>query len=104
MTIYVTQKPSYRLQGNKESPCCFDEGLGYIGFIKSLLDDYSQIYCVATKRDQAGIVIKEIKKMLDQAVPEVQERFDVYGKAQISKIMCKLTQSEIAPLSSDANT
>lgn len=78
--------------------------LGYIGFIKSLLDDYSQVYCVATKRDQAGIVIKEIKKMLDQSVPEVRERFDVYGKAQISKIMCKLTQSEIAPLSSDANT
>ena len=54
--------------------------------------------------DQAGIVIKEIKKMLDQSVPEVKERFDVYGKAQISKIMCRLTQSEIAPLSSDANT
>lgn len=42
--------------------------------------------------------------MLDQSVPEVKERFDVYGKAQISKIMCRLTQSEIAPLSSDANT
>ena len=28
--------------------------LGYIGFIKSLLEDYSQVYCVATKRDQAG--------------------------------------------------
>lgn len=54
--------------------------------------------------DQASIVIKEIKKMLDQSVPEVKERFDVYGKAQISKIMCRLTQSEIAPLSSDANT
>lgn len=54
--------------------------------------------------DQAGIVIKEIKKMLDQSVPEVKERFDVYGKAQISKIICRLTQSEIAPLSSDANT
>ena len=42
--------------------------------------------------------------MLDQSVEQVQDRFDVYGKAQISKIMCNLTQSEIAPLSSDANT
>lgn len=78
--------------------------LGYIGFIKSLLEDYSQIYTVATKRDQASIVIKEIKKMLDQSIEQVRDRFSVYGKAQISKIMCNITQSEIAPLSSDANT
>lgn len=54
--------------------------------------------------DQASIVIKEIKKMLDQSIEQVQDRFSVYGKAQISKIMCNITQSEIAPLSSDANT
>lgn len=57
-----------------------------------------------TKKDQAGIVIKEVKKMLDCAIPEVKSRFSVYGKASINKIVCKLTQSEIAPLSSDANT
>lgn len=78
--------------------------LGYIGFIKSLLYDYAQIYCVASKRDQAEIVIKEIKKMLDQSIPEVKSRFTVYGKAKINKILCEVTLSELAPLSSDANT
>lgn len=78
--------------------------LGYIGFIKSLLENYSQIFCCATKRDQAEIVIKEIKKMLDNAIPSVKERFTVYGKARISKIVCSLNMSELAPLSSDANT
>lgn len=78
--------------------------LGYIGFIKSLLENYSQIFCCATKRDQAEIVIKEIKKMLDNAIPSVKNRFTVYGKARISKIVCNYNQSELAPLSADANT
>ena len=78
--------------------------LGYIGFIKSLLYDYAQINCVATKKDQAEIVVKEIKKMLDKAIPQVRDRFTVYGKAKIHKIMCEVTLSEIAPLSADANT
>lgn len=42
--------------------------------------------------------------MLDQSIEQVQDRFNVYGKAQINKILCNITQSEIAPLSSDANT
>ena len=58
--------------------------LGYIGFIKSLLYDYAQVYTVASKRDQAEIVIKEIKKMLDKAIPSVKNRFTVYGKAKIN--------------------
>ena len=78
--------------------------LGYVGFIKSLLYDYAQINCVASKRDQAEIVVKEIKKMLDKAIPQVKQRFTVYGKAKINKIMCEVTLSEIAPLSADANT
>lgn len=78
--------------------------LGYIGFIKSLLYDYAQIFTVASKKDQAEIVIKEIKKMLDKAVPQVKNRFTVYGKAKINKIMCEITLSELAPLSADANT
>lgn len=78
--------------------------LGYIGFIKSLLENYSQIFCCATKRDQAEIVIKEIKKMLDNAIPCVKDRFTIYGKARIAKIVCNYNMSELAPLSSDANT
>jgi phage terminase large subunit-like protein len=78
--------------------------LGYIGFIKSLLYDYAQVYTVASKRDQAEIVIKEIKKMLDQSIPSVRDRFTVYGKAKINKILCEVTLSELAPLSSDADT
>lgn len=78
--------------------------LGYIGLFKSLLTEYAQIFCCATKRDQAEIVIKEMKKMLDQSIPQIKERFTIYGKQKINKLMCNLTQSELAPLSSDANT
>lgn len=77
---------------------------GLIMLIKALLKDFGQLTCVATKKDQAEIVIKEVKKLLDKAIPSVKERFDVYGKAKISKIMCNISQSEIYPLSSDANT
>ena len=77
---------------------------GLIMLIKSLLEDYGQLTCVATKKDQAEIVIKEVKKLLDKAIPSVKEKFDIYGKAKISKIMCNITQSEIYPLSSDYNT
>lgn len=78
--------------------------IGFMGMIKSLLSDYSQIYVCATKRDQAEIVIKEIKKLLDKAEPNVKDRFVVYGKAKINKIVCKINMSELAPLSADANT
>lgn len=78
--------------------------LGYVGMIKALLSNYSQIYVCATKRDQAEIVIKEMKKLLDNAISQVKDRFTIYGKARISKIICEITQSELAPLSSDANT
>lgn len=78
--------------------------LGLIMLIKSLLEQYGQFTTVATKKDQARIVIKEIKKLLDCSIPEVRERFTVYGKAEVSKIVCELSQSEIAPLSADANT
>lgn len=77
---------------------------GLIMLIKALLKDFGQLTCVATKKDQAEIVIKEVKKLLDKAIPCVKERFNVYGKAKVSKIMCSVTQSEIYPLSSDANT
>lgn len=78
--------------------------LGMILLIKGLLTTYGQFSTVATKKDQAEIVIKEIKKLLDCSVPEVKNKYKIYGKAKISKIVCDLTQSEIFPLSSDANT
>lgn len=77
---------------------------GLIMLIKALLEEFGQLTCVATKRDQAEIVIKEVKKLLNKAIPEVKDRFQVYGKAKISKIVCTLNQSEIYPLSSDADT
>lgn len=78
--------------------------LGFIVIIKSLLEKYGQFYVVATKRDQSAITVKECKKLLDLADESVQKRFKIYGKANINKIVCDLTHSEIAPLSSDANT
>lgn len=77
---------------------------GLIMLIKALLEEYGQLTCVATKKDQAEIVIKEVKKLLEKAEETVKSRFVVYGKAKISKIMCNITQSEIYPLSSDADT
>lgn len=77
---------------------------GLIMLIKALLEEFGQLTCVATKKDQAEIVIKEVKKLLDKSIPEFKKRFDVYGKAKISKIMCNLTNAEIYPLSSDADT
>lgn len=77
---------------------------GLIMLIKALLEEFGQLTCVATKKDQAEIVIKEVKKLLDKSIPEFKKRFDVYGKAKISKIMCNITNAEIYPLSSDADT
>lgn len=76
----------------------------FIMLVKAMLEEFGQLTCVATKKDQAEIVIKEVKKILDKSVPEFKKRFDIYGRAKISKIMCNFTQSEIYPLSSDADT
>lgn len=78
--------------------------LGMILLIKGLITQYGQFSTVATKKDQAEIVIKEVKKLLDCSIPQVKERYKIYGKAKISKIVCDITQAEIFPLSSDANT
>lgn len=78
--------------------------LGFIVIIKSLLEKYGQFFVCATKKDQASIVVKEVKKLLDMSDNSVKDRFTIYGKASISKIVSETTLSEIAPLSADANT
>lgn len=78
--------------------------LGFIVLIKALLEQYGQFFVVATKKDQSAIVVKEVKKLLDLSDKSVKNRFKIYGKASINKIICDTTLSEIAPLSSDANT
>ena len=78
--------------------------LGFIIIIKSLLEVYGQYFICATKKDQSAIVVKEVKKLLDMSDKSVKDRFKVYGKASINKIVCDTTSSEIAPLSADANT
>ncbi|MGL5713009.1 MAG: terminase large subunit domain-containing protein, partial [Paraclostridium sp.] len=78
--------------------------LGFIVLIKSLLEKYGQYYICATKKDQASIVVKEVKKLLDMSDKCVRDRFSIYGKASINKILNDVTLSEIAPLSADANT
>lgn len=78
--------------------------LGFIVIIKSLLEKYGQFFVCATKKDQASIVVKEVKKLLDMSEKCVKDRFTIYGKASISKIVSETTLSEIAPLSADANT
>lgn len=78
--------------------------LGLILLIKGLLTPYGQFSTVATKKDQAEIVIKEVKKLLDCSDNSVKSRYTIYGKAKISKIVCDMTLAEIFPLSADANT
>jgi phage terminase large subunit-like protein len=78
--------------------------LGFIILIKSLLEQYGQFFVCATKKDQASIVVKEVKKLLDMSDKCVRDRFTIYGKASINKIISETTLSEIAPLSADANT
>lgn len=78
--------------------------LGLILLIKGLLTPYGQFSTVATKKDQAEIVIKEVKKLLDCSVDAVKSCFTIYGKAKISKIVCDKTLAEVFPLSADANT
>lgn len=78
--------------------------LGFIVLIKSLLEKYGQFFVVATKKDQASIVVRECKKILDMSEKCVKDRFSIYGKASINKIINEVTLSEIAPLSADANT
>ena len=78
--------------------------LGFIIIIKSLLEQYGQFFVCATKKDQASIVVREVKKLLDMSENCVKDRFTIYGKASISKIVSETTLSEIAPLSADHNT
>ena len=74
--------------------------LGYIGMFKALFTAYAQVFVVATKRDQAAIVMREIKKMLDGA-PYVKDKFKVYSGLHMK---CSVTDAQLGPLSSDANT
>lgn len=74
--------------------------LGYIGLFKALFTAYAQVFVVATKKDQAAIVMREIKKMLDGA-PTVKENFKIYSGLHMR---CSVTDAQLGPLSSDANT
>lgn len=74
--------------------------LGYIGLFKALFTAYAQVFVVATKKDQAAIVMREIKKMLDGA-PAVKENFKIYSGLHMR---CSTTDAQLGPLSSDANT
>lgn len=62
----------------------------------------AQVYCVATKKDQARILFKEAKKMVNIS-PQIRQFFD---KENITKdsIYDPSTDSVFSPLSSDSNT
>lgn len=59
---------------------------------------YGQIYCTATKKEQAEIVFNEIVKFI-RADPELEECFDI--KEYVNTIECKFTHSKIKALSGD---
>lgn len=62
---------------------------------------YGQIYCVATKKDQAKIVYNETVKFI-RADPELEELFKI--KEYTSEIECLLTHSLIKALSKDTSS
>lgn len=62
---------------------------------------YGQIYCVATKKDQAKIVFNEVVKFIEADI-ELSELFKI--KDYESVIECKLTHSIIKALSKDTKS
>lgn len=74
--------------------------LGFISMFRALFTKYAQIFCCATKKDQAAIVMREIKKLMDSN-EYIKEKFKVYSG---NHFICKITDAQLAPLSSDANT
>ncbi len=63
--------------------------------------NYGQIYCTATKSDQARIVLKEIEKFIN-ADTDLQELFDI--KDYKNEITGKLTNSVIRALGRDTKS
>lgn len=63
--------------------------------------NYGQIYCTATKSDQAKIVLKEIIKFIN-ADPELKELFEI--KEYKSEIIGKITETVIKALGRDTGT
>ncbi len=62
---------------------------------------YGQIYCTATKKDQADIVFKETVKFI-RSDPELEELFEIHEHN--STIDCKITKSVIRALSGDTKS
>ena len=74
--------------------------LGFIGMFRALFTRYAQIFCCATKKDQAAIVMREMKKLMDSN-EYIKDKFKIYSG---NHFICKITDAQLAPLSSDANT
>lgn len=62
---------------------------------------YGQIYCTATKKDQAEIVFKEVVKFI-RSDPELEELFIIHEHN--NTIDCKITDSVIRALSGDTKS
>lgn len=66
--------------------------------------DGAQVYCGATKEDQAIILVNDAGKIAKRT-PELVNRLDFYEyKGQVKRIVNKETESFIAPLGRDSNT
>ena len=104
---WVTKEKGYRrfrtsyIQIGRQNGKSFLNGIlaAYYGNFTAY--KYGQIYCVATKKDQAMIVFKEVKKFIE-ADEELIELFNI--KEHASTIECKLTNSEIKALSRDTKS
>jgi phage terminase large subunit-like protein len=64
----------------------------------------AQVYCGATKEDQAIILVNDAGKIAKKT-PELVNRLDFYEyKGQVKRVVNKATASFIAPLGRDSNT
>lgn len=99
-TGYRRYRTSY-IQIGRQNGKSFLNGIlaAYYGNFDSY--KYGQIYCVATKKDQAKIVFDEVVKFIE-ADEDLEEYFKV--KDYESTIECKLTNSTIKALSKDTKS
>ncbi len=99
-TGYRRFRTSYVQLGRQQGKSLLN---GILGTYTSNFDgyNYAQIYCTATKADQAKIVFKEIVKFI-QADPDLEELFKI--KEYESTIEALLTNSTIKALGRDTKS
>ncbi|MDE0724730.1 MAG: terminase large subunit [Alphaproteobacteria bacterium] len=62
----------------------------------------AEVYCAATKQEQARIVFEDAVNFLIRSHPEIKRRIKFRGKSYITEIYCDKTTSKFKPIASDS--